>query len=94
MGIRAGLWNFVNAKIYNGIIKQGKNGGTGFYPLFLNHMGAETKNEVAGITIDYYGDSTPGMVTGNGETHHNVVYDRGSGISDRHMGIRAISAGK
>jgi hypothetical protein len=34
------------------------------------------------------------MITGDGKTHHNVVYDRGFVIADRHMGIRAISAGK
>ncbi|MDR1259536.1 MAG: hypothetical protein LBK65_09745 [Tannerellaceae bacterium] len=97
-GIRAGLWNFVNFKIFNGIIKQGRNGGTGFIgigfnPLFLNHMGA-TYNEVAGITVDYYGNSVGGMVTGNGHIHHNVLYDRGSVIDDRHMAVRAISVGE
>jgi hypothetical protein len=94
-GIRAGLWNFTNFKILNGIIKQGRNGGAGvagqgYNPLFLNHMGI-TCNEIAGITVDYYGDNIGGMVTGNGHVHHNVVYDRGTGIDDRHTAIRAIS---
>jgi hypothetical protein len=93
MGIRAGLWNFVNNSIYNGTIRQGDNGGAGFYPLFLFHMGGATKNEVAGVTIDYYADTTPGMVTGSGYIHHNIVYDRGVAIADRHAGLRAISAG-
>ncbi|MDR1623899.1 MAG: fibronectin type III domain-containing protein [Tannerellaceae bacterium] len=97
-GIRAGLWNFTNFRILNGTIKQGRNGGTGFIgcgfnPLFLNHMG-NTYNEVAGVTVDYYGDSVGGMVTGDGNIHHNVLYDRGSVIDDRHMAVRAISAGK
>jgi hypothetical protein len=97
-GIRAGLWNYVNVKVLNGIIKQGKNGGTGFIgagfnPLFLNHMG-NTENEVAGITVDYYGNSVGGMVTSDGHIHHNVLYDRGTVIDDRHMAIRAISVGK
>jgi hypothetical protein len=97
-GIRAGLWNFTNFKIFNGTIRQGRNGGTGFIgtgftPLFLNHMGA-TYNEVAGVTVDYYGDSVGGMVTGDGYIHHNVLYDRGTVIDDRHMAIRALSAGK
>ena len=53
-GIRAGLWNFTNTKIFNGIIKQGRNGGEGFIgvgfnPLFLNHMGAGSHNEIAGV---------------------------------------------
>ncbi|MDR2411214.1 MAG: hypothetical protein LBD88_01020 [Candidatus Peribacteria bacterium] len=56
-------------------------------------MGGGTRNEIAGVTIDYYSDSTPGIRAGIGETHHNVVYDRGFEIADRHSGIRAISAG-
>jgi hypothetical protein len=92
MGIRAGLWNFVGTKVLNGTIKQGQQGTEGAIPLFLNHMGA-TVNEIAGLTIDYYSYSTPGMVTSNGAVHHNVLYDRGTGIRDRHMAIRALSAG-
>ncbi|MDR1551843.1 MAG: hypothetical protein LBS69_00040 [Prevotellaceae bacterium] len=97
-GIRAGLWNFVNFKILNGVIKQGRNGGTGFIgigfnPLFLSHMG-NTYNEVAGITVDYYGNSVAGMVTSDGHIHHNVLYDRGSVIDNRHMAIRAMSVGQ
>jgi hypothetical protein len=97
-GIRAGLWNFTNFKILNGIIKQGHNGGTGFIgvgfnPLYLYHMGV-TYNEIAGITVDYYGNSVGGMVTGNGYIHHNVLYDRGTVIDNRHLAIRAISLGQ
>ncbi|MDR2383658.1 MAG: fibronectin type III domain-containing protein [Prevotellaceae bacterium] len=95
-GIRAGLWNFTNFKILNGIIKQGVNGGAGvigqgYNPLFLNHMGGASYNEVAGITVDYYGSSIGGMCTGNGHVHHNVVYDRGVVIDNRHAAVRAIS---
>ncbi|MDR2063756.1 MAG: hypothetical protein LBQ02_03120 [Candidatus Nomurabacteria bacterium] len=91
-GIRAGLWNFVNINIYNGTIKQGANGEAEMAPLFLYHMG-NTKNEVAGVTVDYYADSTAGMRTSSGNIHHNVVYDRGTEISDRHAGLRALHAG-
>jgi hypothetical protein len=90
-GIRAGLWNFVHTKIYNGVIQQGKTGSTDRGPLFLFHMGA-TKNEIAGLTVDYYGDSVSGMYTGRGSVHHNVLYDRGNKIADRHMGVRALAA--
>jgi hypothetical protein len=95
-GIRAGLWNYTNFKILNGFIKQGRNGGTGvagqgYNPLFLNHMGA-TYNEIAGITVDYYGASIGGMVTSNGHVHHNVLYDRGTVIDNRHAAVRAISS--
>jgi hypothetical protein len=97
-GIRAGLWNFTNFRILNGIIKQGVNGGTGaigqgYNPLFLNHMGSASYNEVAGLTVDYYGGSIGGMWTGNGHIHHNVLYDRGTEIDDRHAAVRAISRG-
>jgi hypothetical protein len=95
-GIRAGLWNFVNFTILNGTIKQGKNGGAGaigqgYNPLFLNHMGGASYNEVAGLTVDYYSDNIGGLYTGNGHIHHNVLYDRGSAIDDRHMAVRALS---
>jgi hypothetical protein len=95
-GIRAGLWNYLNAKVYNGVIRQGRNGGKGFIgigfnPLFLNHMGAATQNEVAGVLVDYYGDSVTGMVAGSGRVHHNVIVDRGSVIDDRHQGIKALT---
>ncbi|MDR3138115.1 MAG: fibronectin type III domain-containing protein, partial [Treponema sp.] len=93
-GIRAGLWNFTNARIYNGIIKQGKTGSSGREPLFLLHMGntGATKNEVAGLTVDYYGDDSSGMRTGVGYVHHNLLYDRGSKVTDRHGGVRALLA--
>jgi hypothetical protein len=95
-GIRAGLWNFTNFKIFNGIIKQGINGGAGaigqgYNPIFLNHMGGASYNELAGITVDYYGGSVGGMCTGNGHVHHNVIYDRGTVIDNRHAAVRAIS---
>jgi hypothetical protein len=97
-GVRAGLWNFLNFRILNGTIRQGRNGGagfigTGFTPLYLNHMGGSSYNEVAGITVDYYGNSVSGMVTGDGYVHHNVLYDRGTVIDDRHLAIRAMRVG-
>jgi hypothetical protein len=97
-GIRAGLWNFTNFRILNGIIKQGVNGGDGvigqgYNPLFLNHMGSASYNEVAGLTVDYYGGSIGGMWTGNGHVHHNLIYDRGIEIDNRHAAVRAIARG-
>jgi hypothetical protein len=97
-GVRTGLWNYLDCRVLNGTIKQGRNGGKGFIgcgfnPLFLNHMGVGSYNEVAGVTVDYYGDSVGGMVTGDGHVHHNVLYDRGTVIDDRHMAVRAMQAG-
>ncbi len=97
-GIRAGLWNFTNIKIFNGVIKQGRNGGFGFIgigfnPLYLNHLGTGSSNEVAGVTVDYYGHSIAGMIAGDGKVHHNVLYDRGTVIDNRHQGIQALTVG-
>jgi hypothetical protein len=94
-GIRSGLWNFMNIKLFNGVIRQGRNGGAGFIgigfnPVFLFHMGSGSRNEVAGVVADYFGNSVTGMYTGDSHTHHNVVIDRGTVIDDRHQGIDAI----
>jgi hypothetical protein len=91
-GIRAGLWNFVNIKIYNGVVKQGKTGSTSKTPVFLYHMG-DTHNEIAGLTVDYHGPQSSGMFTGRGYIHHNLVYDRGNIVTDRHMAVRALDVG-
>jgi hypothetical protein len=82
-GIRLGLWNYVNTTILNGIIKQGPNCGTGFLgvgfsPIFLNHAGIGSRNEIAGLTLYYYGDSITGLVSGEGKVHHNVIIDGGN----------------
>ncbi|MDR1451707.1 MAG: hypothetical protein LBI57_05190, partial [Helicobacteraceae bacterium] len=59
-GIRAGLWNFRSANIYNGVIKQGEKGSPGRAPLYLvtmaNYNEYNQKNEIAGLTVDYYSD--------------------------------------
>ncbi|MDR1932634.1 MAG: fibronectin type III domain-containing protein [Spirochaetales bacterium] len=91
-GIRAGLWNFVNTKIYNGVVKQGAKGTPERGPLFLYHMGGSTHNEIAGLTVDYYSGQTSGMYVGKGYTHHNILYDRGGVVTDRHMAVRALIA--
>jgi|GEM_PF-1918882 len=97
-GVRAGLWNFTNVKVFNGTIKQGANGGMGFIgigfnPLLLYHMGSESYNEVGGVTVDYYGASVSGMYVENGYAHHNVIIDRGTVVDNRHQGIKAMELG-
>jgi hypothetical protein len=57
-----------------------------------NYNEYNQKNEIAGLTVDYYSDSAPGMYTDKGYIHHNLLYDRGNKVSDRHMGIRAMQA--
>jgi hypothetical protein len=96
-GIRAGLWNLNNLKIYNGTIIQGANGGMGFIglgfnPILLYHMG-DSQNEIGGVTVDYYGPSVTGIYIDNGYVHHNVVVDRGTVVDNRHQGIKAIEIG-
>jgi hypothetical protein len=92
-GIRSGLWNKKNIKIFNGVIKQGKPYGqaSGYSPISLFHMDGRTQNELAGVWVDYYGDSTPGVVLGQGKAHHNVIYDRGESVNDRHSAVRALA---
>ena len=93
-GVRCGMWNFRNQKVLNGIIIQGANGGTGLYghgynPILFTHT-ADT--EIAGITVDYYGDSINGIMSdADNYIHHNVVYDRGYVIDNRHQQMRAIT---
>jgi hypothetical protein len=89
-GIRSGLWNKVNIKIYNGIVKQGLKGSPSLSPLYIDTY--LSTDEVAGVTVDYYGDQTSGMLVGYGQTHHNILYDRGSGVDDRHGAVRALEA--
>jgi hypothetical protein len=55
-------------------------------------MGGNTRNEIAGLTIEYYSGQTSGMYVGRGYTHHNVIYDRGGLVTDRHMAVRALAA--
>lgn len=97
-GIRAAVWNKTNVKVFNGTIRQGANGGTGlagygFNPIFFYHLGEGSYNEIAGVTVDYYGPSVTGIAMENGHAHHNVVIDRGRVIDNRHQGIKALSMG-
>ncbi|MDR2410675.1 MAG: T9SS type A sorting domain-containing protein [Bacteroidales bacterium] len=97
-GIRGGLWNITNIKIFNGTIKQGANGGkgivgAGFNPIYMGPMEdyIACEHEIAGVTVDYYGESINGIRAGRGKFHHNVIIDRGTVIDDRHLGIKALS---
>ena len=96
-GVRSGLWNYRNQGIFNGTIRQGAHGGTGlagcgYNPYMNTHIAGL---EIAGITADYYGDSVSGIaVDGSGNyIHHNLVYDRGTVVDNRHIQMRAISGG-
>ena len=94
-GVRSGLWNYKNHRIFNGTIRQGANGGRGLmgcgYNPYLNtHLAGL---EIAGVTADYYGDSVSGISVNGTDNyiHHNVVYDRGTVVDNRHIQMRAIS---
>jgi len=94
-GVRSGLWNLTNQNIFNGKIVQGTNGGagiagTGYNPIYSIQS---SYMEIAGVTIDYYGDNINGMdVSSHLNIHNNVVYDRGTGIDLRDQQMRAITA--
>jgi hypothetical protein len=99
-GIRCGLWNFKNIKIFNGIIKQGANGGNGilgagFNPIYMGPIEdfITYEHEIAAVTVDYYGDDIIGIRAGKGKFHHNVIIDRGTVVTDRHLGIKALTTG-
>jgi hypothetical protein len=93
-GVRCAMWNLRDQKLFNGTIVQGANGGTGLHgygynPVLFSHTSG---TEIAGLTLDYYGDSVNGICSDwNNEIHHNVVYDRGHVIDNRHQQIRAIT---
>ena len=93
-GVRLSLWNLRNHKVFNGTIIQGKNGGIGVIGHGYNPIyGLDVNNvELAGITADFYGESINGFfVGGDANVHHNVIYDRGDTIDNRHTQIRAIT---
>ncbi|MDR3216364.1 MAG: hypothetical protein LBT55_02990 [Clostridiaceae bacterium] len=96
-----GIWvgRQINTKIYNGTIKQGANGGGGiighgFNPIYM--YDSRDSHEVAGVTEEWYGADINGMLfypNAKISVHHNVLYDMGTVITDRHQGIRAIAGG-
>lgn len=92
---RGAFTHFANAKVFNGSVVQGSYGGTGnighgFNPLYIRGAAGA---EIAGVTVDYYGDSVSGILVESGKVHHNVVIDRGTVIDNRHQGILAIELG-
>ncbi len=82
-------------KIFNGKVEQGAGMGVskfnGYYPIFLRRpMGLE----MAGVTVTYAGGQVSGVKVNNGgdglDLHHNVVYDQGTVLFDRHHGSHAF----
>ena len=83
----------VTGTILNGQVVQGEsssqgNIGIGFNPIYVS-SGAF---EIAGMTVRYTGHSVGGISAryGNHRVHHNVVIDGGTGIDNRHQGVKAI----
>ncbi|MCL1914090.1 MAG: hypothetical protein FWG10_09500 [Eubacteriaceae bacterium] len=94
-GVRSGLWNFRNQKVFNGIIIQGANGGngiveSGYTPFHATHV---SDLEIAGLDVSYYGRDVCGIRTDDlSYVHHNIVNDRGSDLTNRANGPMAIYA--
>jgi hypothetical protein len=96
-GIHAGVWNQHDIEIYNGTLRQGAHGGNGFggvgyNPINFDMVRYYPGNAIAGVTADYYGDDIDGFY----QVHvrnldHNVLIDKGTGITNRHSGIHAAS---
>jgi hypothetical protein len=84
-----------HTRILNGTIRQGRGNspgspvGVGCNPIYCGGGSAE----IAGVEIVWSGDDVSGFFlhdTQDDHIHHCVIDDQGSGVSDRHMGIRAI----
>jgi len=88
---RSDVWHKTGVKILNGTIKQGQRGSAQSIPVDLRQFYFPQGNEIAGITVDYYGDDTNGFYLGGFESlHHCVLVDRGTVVTDRSIGIQAI----
>lgn len=84
-GIRS-KYGLRNCRIFNGIISQGSgNGGNGFQPIYQ----ASGIDEIAGVTVIYYGSQLSG-VNSAPLIHHSTFIDTGTEITNRHQGIDAI----
>jgi hypothetical protein len=86
------LWNFYNEKIYNGKVIQGKQNSAYASPINLYHDGQGSENvpEIAGVTVVWTADDANGINSGHTTVHHNIIHDKGTWITDRHQGIKAV----
>lgn len=82
-------------RIVNGTIEQGAarsaSRPSGYYPVYLRRpRGAE----VAGLNVVYSGSQVSGIIVNNGDenvkVHHNVIFDKGTELYNRHRGVEAI----
>lgn len=82
------------SRILNGTIVQGASQSQGHISIGFNPIYLSSSNsvEVAGITAQYGGHSVGGILLryGDFDVHHNVVIDTGTGIDNRHQGIKAL----
>ena len=82
-------------RIVNGTVIQGKANSTsrpaGYYPVYLRQP---RDTEVAGLNVLYAGGQVSGIILSNAydgcSVHHNIVYDRGTSLYNRHRGVEAI----
>jgi len=89
-GVRTVEWNKRNIKVLNGVIRQGKANGRKCDPV----RARSTRNmEVAGVEITYGGPDCMGIhwwESRDANAHHNVIFDTGTHITNRHQGLDAI----
>jgi len=84
-GVRCSYGTRGSTKLYNGTIKQGAgNGGYGHVPVLFRG------DEIAGVFIDYSGSQVSGIVNECKQTHHNVILDRGTELTNRHQGVQCV----
>ena len=84
--------NKQGSKILNGTIKQGSHNSQGSIGLGFNPIHVDGLTEIAGITVEYGGHSVGGIMARYGDhfIHHNVIKDKGTGIDNRHQGVKAL----
>jgi len=89
----------VSGTITNGRIHQGSQASTGsvhaigFNPIYLEPHPGRTF-EICGLAIEYSGRDVAGIFhrgAGPSYLHHNTLLDRGTGITNRHQGVKAIT---
>jgi hypothetical protein len=88
-GVHGDTWNRSGLEVFNGFIREGVS-RTNQHPIYSIAMqGAE----IAGVEIEYAGDDSMAIYLRDGHAgylHHSVVRDRGTGISNRHVGVTTI----
>ena len=92
-GVQVAIWNRLGIKVVNGAVIQGKGAGANSAPIRAR---SARNMEVAGMELTYAGPDCHGIdwrEARGAYPHHNVIFDRGTHITNRHQGLDAIHGG-